>query len=38
FADPSNFFRAFRRWFGCTPNEYRARAGAIRHRRCCVTV
>ncbi|MER0929541.1 helix-turn-helix domain-containing protein, partial [Pseudomonas aeruginosa] len=25
FADPSNFFRAFRRWFGCTPNEYRAR-------------
>ena len=25
FADPSNFFRAFRRWFGCTPGEYRAR-------------
>ncbi|MDP3846140.1 MAG: AraC family transcriptional regulator [Pseudomonas sp.] len=24
FADPSNFFRAFRRWFGCTPGEYRA--------------
>ena len=28
FADPSNFFRAFRRWFGCTPNEYRARRQA----------
>ncbi|WP_263145584.1 AraC family transcriptional regulator [Pseudomonas sp. RIT-PI-AD] len=25
FADPSNFFRAFRRWFGITPGEYRAR-------------
>ena len=25
FADPSNFFRAFRRWFGETPGEYRAR-------------
>ncbi|OHC30244.1 MAG: AraC family transcriptional regulator [Pseudomonadales bacterium RIFCSPLOWO2_12_59_9] len=25
FADPSNFFRAFRRWFDCTPGEYRAR-------------
>lgn len=25
FADPSNFFRAFRRWFACTPGEYRAR-------------
>ncbi|MCQ4271939.1 MULTISPECIES: AraC family transcriptional regulator [Pseudomonas] len=24
FADPSNFFRAFRRWFGSTPGEYRA--------------
>ena len=24
FADPSNFFRAFRRWYGCTPGEYRA--------------
>ncbi len=24
FADPSNFFRAFRRWFGTTPGEYRA--------------
>jgi len=29
FSDPSNFFRAFRRWFGTTPNEYRLRhAGA----------
>lgn len=27
FADPSNFFRAFRRWFGETPGEYRARLG-----------
>ncbi len=27
FADPSNFFRAFRRWFGVTPGEYRASAG-----------
>ncbi|UUY06721.1 AraC family transcriptional regulator [Pseudomonas sp. J452] len=25
FADPSNFFRAFRRWFDVTPGEYRAR-------------
>ncbi|WDU64091.1 AraC family transcriptional regulator [Pseudomonas poae] len=25
FAAPSNFFRAFRRWFDTTPNEYRAR-------------
>ncbi|MEN5152529.1 AraC family transcriptional regulator [Pseudomonas orientalis] len=25
FADPSNFFRAFRRWFDATPGEYRAR-------------
>jgi AraC-like DNA-binding protein len=24
FADPSNFFRAFRRWFALTPGEYRA--------------
>ena len=27
FADPSNFFRAFRRWFGATPGEYRSRRG-----------
>jgi AraC-like DNA-binding protein len=25
FADPSNFFRAFRRWFDETPGEYRVR-------------
>ena len=25
FADPSNFYRAFRRWFDATPSEYRAR-------------
>lgn len=25
FSDPSNFFRAFRRWFDTTPGEYRAR-------------
>lgn len=25
FSDPSNFFRAFRRWFDSTPGEYRAR-------------
>ena len=25
FADPSNFFRAFRRWFDATPGEYRVR-------------
>jgi AraC-like DNA-binding protein len=23
FSEPSNFFRAFRRWFGKTPGEYR---------------
>ncbi|MGE8383563.1 MAG: helix-turn-helix transcriptional regulator, partial [Pseudomonas putida] len=28
FADPSNFYRAFRRWFDATPSEYRARLGA----------
>ena len=27
FADPSNFFRAFRRWHGVTPGEYRALRG-----------
>lgn len=25
FADPSNFFRAFKRWYSMTPGEYRAR-------------
>ena len=25
FSDPSNFFRAFRRWFDSTPGDYRAR-------------
>lgn len=25
FADPSNFYRAFRRWFDATPSEYRLR-------------
>lgn len=30
FADPSNFFRAFRRWFDTTPGEYRARASAAK--------
>ena len=25
YADPSNFFRAFRRWFDVTPGEYRLR-------------
>lgn len=25
FSEPSNFFRAFRRWFGVTPGEYRER-------------
>lgn len=29
FADPSNFFRAFRRWFDETPGEYRARLGIV---------
>ncbi|MNR65816.1 DNA-binding transcriptional activator FeaR [compost metagenome] len=28
FADPSNFFRAFRRWFDATPGEYRAHLSA----------
>ena len=23
FADPSNFFRAFKRWFGLPPGQYR---------------
>lgn len=29
FADPSNFFRAFRRWFDETPGEYRIRRGLV---------
>ncbi|MQA52943.1 AraC family transcriptional regulator [Pseudomonas piscis] len=29
FADPSNFFRAFRRWFDATPGEYRARLAEL---------
>ena len=24
FAEPSAFFRAFRKWQGCTPGQYRA--------------
>jgi len=28
FADPSNFYRAFRRWFDVTPSEFRSRLGA----------
>ncbi|MGH8466521.1 MAG: helix-turn-helix domain-containing protein, partial [Pseudomonas sp.] len=27
FSTPSTFFRAFRRWFGTTPNEHRASLG-----------
>ena len=30
FADPSNFYRAFKRWFGVTPGEYRLAARARR--------
>lgn len=29
FSDPSNFFRAFRRWFDETPGEYRIRRGLV---------
>lgn len=29
FADPSNFYRAFRRWFDATPSEYRTRLGTV---------
>ncbi|UYP28966.1 AraC family transcriptional regulator [Pseudomonas sp. Z8(2022)] len=29
FSDPSNFFRAFRRWFDETPGEYRIRSGLV---------
>lgn len=29
FADPSNFFRAFRRWFGVTPGDYRRRVEPV---------
>lgn len=29
FADPSNFYRAFRRWFDATPSEYRARLAGL---------
>jgi AraC-like DNA-binding protein len=27
FAEPSAFFRAFRKWQGCTPGQYRSEAG-----------
>jgi AraC-like DNA-binding protein len=27
FGDPSNFFRACRRWFGCAPGKYREQLG-----------
>ncbi|MBK9260789.1 MAG: AraC family transcriptional regulator [Polyangiaceae bacterium] len=27
FGEPSPFFRAFRRWFGCTPKEWRRKHG-----------
>jgi AraC-like DNA-binding protein len=30
FADPSNFYRAFRRWFDTTPSEYRTRMFNLR--------
>ncbi|MCQ4264175.1 AraC family transcriptional regulator [Stutzerimonas stutzeri] len=30
FADPSNFYRAFKRWFGVTPGEYRQRVRPLR--------
>jgi AraC-like DNA-binding protein len=28
YQDSSNFSRTFRRWFGVTPSEYRARLGS----------
>jgi AraC-like DNA-binding protein len=31
YADHANFTRAFRRWAGCSPQEYRRRAWARRH-------
>ena len=31
FSEPSNFTRAFRRWTGLSPNEYRIRSGAPTH-------
>lgn len=31
YSDPSAFFRAFRRWRGCSPAEYRENAGTAHH-------
>jgi AraC-like DNA-binding protein len=33
FSDPSNFHRAFRRWTGQTPGEYRRARGSLLRER-----
>ncbi|WP_313739455.1 AraC family transcriptional regulator [Pseudomonas sp.] len=38
FADPSNFYRAFRRWFQVTPSEYRARVNGARTPACTTPI
>jgi AraC-like DNA-binding protein len=32
YSDPAHFTRAFQRWTGCTPRDFRARSAAVENR------